>query len=108
MVQLDALSKARAANAFESLIQRLIARFYLAGVIWEADPQQVEHFREVSARKTRIGDEPDFIASLDLFPQHVGDAVRRTQTGPYQCFLWLLLISFPIDGARDSFPPGMG
>ena len=45
--------KARAANAFEGLIQRLIARFYLAGVTSKADPQQVEHFREGSARKTQ-------------------------------------------------------
>ena len=38
VVQLVTACKARAANAFEGLIQRLIARFYLAGVIWRADP----------------------------------------------------------------------
>ena len=73
MVQLVTARKPRAANAFEGLIQRLIARFYLSNVIWKTGPQQVEHSREGSARKARIGDEPDFNASLDLFPQHVGE-----------------------------------
>ena len=74
-MQLVPACKTRAANAFEGLIQRLITRFYLAGVIWKAESQQVEHFREGSARKTRIGDHPDFYASLDLFPQHVGESL---------------------------------
>ena len=73
VMELVTARKARAANAFEGLIQRLITRFYLAGVIRKADPQQIEQFREVSARKTRIGDQPDFNASLDLFTQDFGE-----------------------------------
>ena len=77
VVQLVSAREARGADAFEGLTQRLITRFYLARVIRKADPQQVKYFREGSARKTRIGDQPDFNASLDLFPQHVGELLAE-------------------------------
>ena len=74
-MELVATCKVGSADAFEGLTQRLITRFHLAGVIRKSDPQQIEHLREGAARKPRIGDEPDFNASLDLFPQHVGESL---------------------------------
>ena len=78
------MGEVRGADASEGLIQRLITRLYLAGVIWKADPQQVEHFREGAARKTKIGDQPDFNASLDLFIAATGWPARiivKARTG---------------------------
>ena len=46
VVEFVATGKPGGADAFEGLIQRLITRFYLAVVIWKADPQQIEHLRE--------------------------------------------------------------
>ena len=76
VVQLVATGKAGGADAFEGWIQWLITRFYLAGVIWKADPQQIEHLREGAARKPWIGDQPDLHALFDLLPQHVGELLR--------------------------------
>ena len=73
VVELVTACKPGGADAFEGLIQGLIASLHLAGVIRKADPQQVEYFREGAARKPRIGDQPDFNALFDLLPQHVGE-----------------------------------
>ena len=68
VVELVATGKAGGADAFEGLIQWLITRFYLAGVIWKADPQQIEHLREGPARKPWIGDQPYFNCLLYTSP----------------------------------------
>ena len=66
----------------------------VVGVIWKADPQQVEHLREGSARKTRTGDHPDLNALFDFFLRWSAAALR-TQTGPYQGFFLQLLVALP-------------
>ena len=46
-MELVATGEARGADPFQALLQRAIASFHLAGVIWKADPQQIEHFRGI-------------------------------------------------------------
>ena len=94
----------------KGLLQRLIARFHLAGVIWKAHPQQIEHFREWAARKPRIGDQPDLQCLASIFSlQHVGELLsgEHKQGHIKALFCGFQLLCQQVEPVI-AVPPGMG